>query len=144
MVGLMDAYYQRVLAARVFGNEMPCVVINSWYGIDRSNNFNYTRYGASVFGGGTNGVHLSDEARDFYISPRYLLTTSYYDRVARRYHYIVTGDVWQVRQNYAVTNYASQVRIPGYLPWQLGNIYGGQYAYTASGQEPAERQWEPS
>ena len=145
MVGLMDAYYQRVLAARVFGNEMPCIVTNIYLsGNNYFDSFNYTRYGHSVFGGGTNGVHISDEARDFYINPRYLLSTGYWDKATNKYHFFTTGDVWQVRQNYGITNYASQVRIPGYLPWQLGNIYGGKGEITTNEQGLTQLNWEQS
>lgn len=135
MAGLMDAWYQRVLFANVFGNEQPCAVTNrgrSWFDF---NGFQYTRNGQSIYSGGTNGVSLSDEARDFYITPRELLTTSYYDRVQQKWHYVVTGDTWRVLQTYAMTNKASQSRLPGVLTWQLANIYGGQYDFNANDVE---------
>ena len=96
MTGLMDAWYQRVLFANVFGNEQACAVTNSGRAWFNFNGFQYTRNGYSIYSGGTNGVSLSDEARDFYITPRELLTTSYYDRVQRKWNYVVTGDTWRV------------------------------------------------
>lgn len=135
MAGLMDAWYQRVLFANVFGNEQPCAVTNrgrAWFDF---NAFQYTRNGQSIYSGGTNGVSLSDEARDFYIAPRELLTTSYYDRVQRKWNYVVTGSTWRVMQTYAMTNNSSQSRLNGALSWQLANIYGGQYDFNANDVE---------